>query len=88
MTLALRDFVVVVLFVIKSCLGSFPVHQGGQKIVEKRTKSVFVARALYCLHLWQWKPLEMVEKRTKTSFVANGHPHNEVHWSPYTEQGV
>ena len=88
MTLGLRVVVVVVLFVKKSCLGSFPVHQGGQKIVEKRTNSVSVARALYCLHLWQWEPLGIVEKRTKTSFVARRTPHNEVHWSPYTEQGV
>ena len=36
----------------------------------KRTNSASSARALYCLHLWQWEPLGIVEKRTKTSFVA------------------
>ena len=54
-------------------------HEGGQKIVEKRTNSVFVARALYCLHLWQWEPLRNVEKRTKTSFVARRSPLVTLH---------
>ena len=72
-TLAVRVFVVVVLFVNKSCLGTFPVSRWS-KNCWKNTKSVYVARALYCLPLDQWEPLRIVEKWTKTSFVARGTP--------------
>ena len=68
-TLAVKVFVAVVLFVNKLCLGSFPVSRWS-KDCWKKTKSVFVASALYCLPFGQWEPLRIVEKRTKTSFVA------------------
>ena len=80
-TLAVKVFVAVVLFVNKSCLGS----QGGQKIVEKRQNlSLWQDHCIVCIfgngNLW-----ELSKNGQRPALWQDGPPHNEVHWSPYTE---